>query len=484
MREDNYYSGKTYIWTYDKGGNILTKSEYAYTAGTLGEPLNTVNYSYGNSDWKDLLTEYNGTAINYDLSGNPLNWRNASSLTWDGRRLSGMTLTDGTELAFEYNSAGIRIGKTVGTDKTVEYLLDGTKIIREIRKVNGIVTETLLYYYNTDGDVIGLNYNGTDYYYGRNMQGDILYIYNTSGEAVTTYAYDAWGSIVSQTGTLSSTVGEANPFRYRGYYLDSETGLYYLQSRYYDAAVGRFLNADATEYGGTGIVIITYNLFAYCGNNPVNYIDDDGKLFISITTIIAIASVVAGIGAGAYVAYKSYKLSGKIDWVNAITSGLGVGLTVYSLGMTAYQAYQCVSMYYGRTPVTGFNVGKTGQIIGDTSLLNSAELRVANDLKEKGNKVEIIPRAKDKTPDFKVNGIKTELKTLQNPNINTGITRIKQAFKQGEHVIIDARNTSLTIKQAEEIINRAAGTYAKKVLPGLVEIWTKYGIVISSNKSK
>ena len=94
MREDNYYSGKTYIWTYDKGGNILTKSEYAYTTGTPGEPLSTVNYSYGNSDWKDLLTEYNGTAISYDPSGNPLNWRNASSLTWDGRRLSGMTLDD------------------------------------------------------------------------------------------------------------------------------------------------------------------------------------------------------------------------------------------------------------------------------------------------------------------------------------------------------------------------------------------------------
>ena len=72
-----------------------TKTEYACTTGTPGDPLSTVNYAYGNSDWKDLLTEYNGTAINYDLSGNPLNWRNAASLTWDGRRLAGMTLTDG-----------------------------------------------------------------------------------------------------------------------------------------------------------------------------------------------------------------------------------------------------------------------------------------------------------------------------------------------------------------------------------------------------
>ena len=269
-----------------------TKSEYAYTTGTPGEPLSTVNYAYGNSDWKDLLTGYNGTAINYDLSGNPLNWRNANALTWDGRRLSGMTLTDGTELAFEYNSEGLRTGKTVGTDKTVEYLLDGTKIIREIRTVNGTVTETLLYYYNTDGDVIGLNYNGTDYYYGRNIQGDILYIYNTSGEVVTTYAYDAWGSIVSQTGTLSSTVGEANPFRYRGYYLDSETGLYYLQSRYYDATVGRFLNADILIDRRS---ISGSNLYIYCTNNPVCKVDSNGYLSNAIRLNPSVIATLSGV---------------------------------------------------------------------------------------------------------------------------------------------------------------------------------------------
>ena len=285
-----------------------TKSEYAYTTGTPGEPLSTVNYAYGNSDWKDLLTGYNGTAISYDLSGNPLNWRNASSLSWDGRRLAGMTLADGSELAFEYNSEGLRTGKTVGTDKTVEYLLDGTKIIREIRKVNGTVTETLLYYYNTDGDVIGLNYNGTDYYYGRNMQGDILYIYNTSGEAVTTYAYDAWGSVVSQTGTLSSTVGEANPFRYRGYYLDSETGFCYVSSRYYDPEIGRWISPEPNiDYGefDESAGQLAYNLFAYCANNPVKFIDDTGE---SIT--LACILIGAGIGliaGGVFGAYRANK---------------------------------------------------------------------------------------------------------------------------------------------------------------------------------
>ena len=215
-----------------------------------------------------------------------------------------MTLTDGSELAFEYNSDGLRTGKTVGTDKTVEYLLDGTKIIREIRKVNGTVTETLLYYYNTDGDVIGLNYNGTDYYYGRNMQGDILYIYNTSGEIVTTYAYDAWGSIVSQTGTLSSTVGEANPFRYRGYYLDSETGLYYLQSRYYDPAAGRFLNADDTENVNKTASFVSANAFAYGNNNSVIYTDESGNLAISATIVANLAVKLILISAFAVALYK------------------------------------------------------------------------------------------------------------------------------------------------------------------------------------
>ena len=301
MREDNYYSGKTYIWTYDKGGNILTKSEYAYTAGTLGEPLSTVNYSYGNSDWKDLLTEYNGTAINYDLSGNPLNWRNASSLTWDGRRLTGMTLTDGSILAFEYNADGLRTSKTVG-NSTVQYVWNDGNLVAEIR--DGY---TLKFLYN-NGEAAGFSYNGADYYYGKDSFGVIRYLYNTSGEVVTTYTYDAWGSIVSQTGTLSSTVGEANPFRYRGYYLDSETGFCYVSSRYYDPEIGRWISPEPNiDYGefDESAGQLAYNLFVYCANNPVKFIDDTGE---SIT--LACILIGAGIGliaGGVFGAYRANK---------------------------------------------------------------------------------------------------------------------------------------------------------------------------------
>ena len=289
VREDNYYSGKTYIWTYDKGGNILTKSEYAYTAGTPGEPLNTVNYSYGNSDWKDLLTGYNGTEISYDLSGNPLNWRNANALTWDGRRLSGMTLTDGTELAFEYNSEGLRTGKTVG-NSTVQYVWNDGNLVAEIR--DGY---TLKFYYN-NGEIAGFSYNGTDYYYGKDSFGVIHYLYNTSGEIVTTYTYDAWGTVLSVTGTLAETVGTVNPVRYKSYYLDSETGWYYLQSRYYDPAVGRFLNADEVAFIGATNTLLSNNLFVYCENCPVSASDVSGKFVIDMIIGGLIGAVLAFVG--------------------------------------------------------------------------------------------------------------------------------------------------------------------------------------------
>ena len=289
MREDNYYSGKTYIWTYDKGGNILTKSEYAYTTGTLGEPLNTVNYSYGNSDWKDLLTEYNGIAISYDLSGNPLNWRNANALTWNGRRLAGMTLTDGSELAFEYNADGLRTSKTVG-NSTVQYVWNEGNLIAEIR--DGY---TLKFLYN-NGEAAGFSYNGADYYYGKDSFGVIRYLYTTSGEVVTTYTYDAWGTVLSVTGTLAETVGTVNPVRYKSYYLDSETGWYYLQSRYYDPVVGRFLNADKEVNIDAGIFAI--GLFAYCSNNSITRSDPSGEVLTF--------DMVFSIGLLATITYKIY----------------------------------------------------------------------------------------------------------------------------------------------------------------------------------
>ena len=203
--------------------------------------------------------------------GNPLNWHNASAFTWEGRRLKSLTKADGTVISYAYDENGIRTGKTVGSE-SVRYILDGTRILKEIRNAY-----TLTFLYDNSGTLIGFNYNnGTtsaDYYYGIDNWGNINYIYDSTGAVVVTYKYDAWGNAISTTGTLAGTIGAINPYRYKSYYYDAETGLYYLQSRYYDAKVQRFVSEDEPMLVGVTGGIYSYNLYAYCENDPVNNVD-------------------------------------------------------------------------------------------------------------------------------------------------------------------------------------------------------------------
>ena len=118
--------------------------------------------------------------------------------------------------------------------------------------------------------------NGTTYYYVTNLQGDVMGMVDSSGNSVATYTYDPYGKVLTATGALA----EKNPLRYRGYYYDSESGLYYLQSRYYDPTTRRFVNADS--YAGTGQGLLGYSMFAYCLNNPCNYKDSQGFEAIAI----------------------------------------------------------------------------------------------------------------------------------------------------------------------------------------------------------
>ncbi len=150
-------------------------------------------------------------------------------------------MTNNTSVSYTYNGDGIRTSKTVGTDKVTEYFLDGTKIVKQVTRLNGIVTEELVFFYDTNEELIGFHYNGHDYYYGKDCTGIIRYVYDENGDVVVTYTFDAWGNPIATTGTAAATGGQANPFRYKSYYFDSETGFYYLQSRYYDPAVGRFI---------------------------------------------------------------------------------------------------------------------------------------------------------------------------------------------------------------------------------------------------
>ena len=159
---------------------------------------------------------------------------------WEGRQLKSAG-KNGTNLSFTYDSEGIRTSKTVGST-TTKYLLNGTQILAQT--TNG---KTLCFFYDQQGNRVAMaDGKNNFYYYIYNVQGDVIALADAStGKLVVTYTYDAWGKLMELKDTTANSVSTQNPFRYRGYYYDTETKLYYLQSRYYDPEIGRFINADA-----------------------------------------------------------------------------------------------------------------------------------------------------------------------------------------------------------------------------------------------
>jgi RHS repeat-associated protein len=273
IRENNQRDTKTYTWEYDFGGNILSKKTYDYSTGSLDglTPTTTDTYAYTNTNWKDQLTLFNGNTITYDVIGNPTAY-NGRTFTWDkGRQLSSITAT-GLSVSYTYNDSGIRTSKTVN-GVTTNYQLNGDKVSYE--KTGSVYS---YYTYDSNGQLVSINYNGAEYYYIRNGQNDIIGLVNSSGTVVVNYTYSTWGEVLSTTGTLASTLGAANPYRYRGYRFDSETGYYYLQSRYFDSLIGRFINADSSDMiSSISNDLTQINLYTYAINNPVNNVDPNGN---------------------------------------------------------------------------------------------------------------------------------------------------------------------------------------------------------------
>ena len=205
-------------------------------------------------------------------------------------------------ITYEYNSEGQRTEKTVDGE-TTKYYYNGSLLLGEERDGT-----TLYYYYDSTGQLIGLNYNGVNYYALRNLQGDVVALTDKNGTKVVSYVYDSWGRVISVTGSLKDTLGKDNPFRYRGYYYDEETGFYYLQSRYYDPETCRFLNADGLLDNGSGMHGL--NLYIYCNNNPVNLVDPSGQS--ALDSLLVLAGALAGASVGALSASTSSAQKGAI----------------------------------------------------------------------------------------------------------------------------------------------------------------------------
>ena len=276
-------SGTTFGYAYDTAGNIrnITKD------GTV-----TKSFGYTNPSWPDLLTSvtvggttkdilYEGQTQTSDVpsSGNPVTYYNGKdyTFTWTkGRQLASATV-DGKQVSYAYDMAGVRSSKQVG-DTAYTYTTLSGKVMRQ--QWDG---KTLEFVYDDGNQPFAVIYKHGQttelYYYVLNAQGDVSAILDSGGKIAASYDYDAWGNCTVYNSS-DAAIGDLNPLRYRGYYYDAETGFYYLQSRYYDPAICRFINADT--YLSTGQGMLGHNMFTYCGNNPVNYCDSSGRFFFTL----------------------------------------------------------------------------------------------------------------------------------------------------------------------------------------------------------
>ena len=281
-------------YTYDNNGNILTKS------------VNGVVTSYAYEEGTDRLTSYGAETIVYDGIGNPKSYR-GSELTWEKGRLLTSIEDETGEVTFGYDVFGQRNQKTAGGE-TTNYVYENGKLLRQITN-----SEVMTFIYGSEG-IIGFKLGTLKYLYRKNVFGDVEEIYDESGAPVGKYSYTAFGECEIETDT--NGIATKNPIRYRGYYFDEETGFYYLKTRYYDPETGRFITIDDISYLAPD-TINGLNLYAYCGNNPVMYVDPSGtfnwKFWEWDWRKIGLAAL--GLpGLGAFRAYNSAKSLGEDGW--------------------------------------------------------------------------------------------------------------------------------------------------------------------------
>ena len=223
-----------------------------------------------------------------------------ATLTWEGRNLTSYENEEYT-IRYEYDESGMRYRSTIttiedGKSYSYEYVwLDG-KLISIVYVGDG-TTQTAKYLYGDFGEPVGMVVTKADgeilkYFYLKNAQGDITHIVSETGRKVVEFTYDAFGNrVIHYEKNTSTIVGMMNfaeqiivctltPFAYRGYCYDVYSGLYYLQSRYYDPQTGRFINADDTNYLNATGTVLGCNLFAYCENDPVNNVDPEGTTLV------------------------------------------------------------------------------------------------------------------------------------------------------------------------------------------------------------
>lgn len=326
----NKVTGKTRSYEYSGAGNVSNVKEN-------GKLIKSFTYDSLN---KDLLTKYNNKSVTW-YNGLLLKEYSGKTYTWRyDQRLMGINSPSKT-ISYVYNDEGIRTKKTVNGE-TTEYILDGDKVLFE--KNN---KETIRYEYDNNGLPLSMEIiptgqaYGNKYYYIKNGTGDVIALVDKNCNVVVEYIYDDFGLIMKKTGSLKDTVGTKNPYRYRSYRYDEETGFYYLNARYYNPEWGRFISADSETLLYESIDSYNdKNLFAYCDGDPVNKYDEDGE-FWNIIAGAAVGGVVNGCLTIISNMLKGCDLKeglGKAILIGSISGGLaasGIGMVGNVIGNAA-----------------------------------------------------------------------------------------------------------------------------------------------------
>ena len=285
-----------------KRENCFTYGTFRHLTDTDSLPEGAVStvqtqdlFTYHTDGWKDQLLSWNGKSYAYDAGGNPTVLR-GMALTWgEGRRLKRIAATAG-EVTFSYDSDGKRVKKTGGGIET-KYYYNGNTLSGLVRKAANnteAAKTTVQFVYDTQGKPFMLRVNGkTDYFYLYNGLGDVVGLIDSSNKVVVRYQYNSWGKATSSEDTSGVSLATLNPFRYRKYVYDPETGLYCLGSRYYDLEVGRFVNADDTDViFAKPQELYHKNLYVYCDNNPVVRRDIQGYFWETLFDIVSLGTSV------------------------------------------------------------------------------------------------------------------------------------------------------------------------------------------------
>ena len=374
--DDQTYEDNDCTATYDANGYVTSisynRQNYSYSYDLLGrlssETINgtTKTYAYdtknnvqktGLTYTNGKLTAVNGAQIVYDAMGNPIVYK-GNTFNWEqGRKLVSGTL-NGHSFAYNYDGNGMRYEKKVNGVRTC-YYYNGTQLLMESK--NGKRTWYIYGVTGIEGMITEGEYFNTVYYFDKNTLGDIIAIRNEGGNIIATYSYDAWGNCTVMdedgwTNTSQNFIGNINPFRYRGYYFDDETGFYYLQTRYYDPTICRFINADNYELVSTlSSTPGQLNMYAYCNNNPIMYTDETGEGILAFLVVVGISALLGAIDGGvtAVVAEQDFwkgaaagAIGGAVGGMIGFLSGgtpvgsliaRGVSSSIYNLGNEFFQ---------------------------------------------------------------------------------------------------------------------------------------------------